>query len=123
LQLFGSQPVDAILLEYHLGPQDASVIASEIKQLRPDVPIVMLAEPEELPASSRNVVDVLVSKSAPPHFVWAAVHFALSMKPCVNFRTRSRGTRGAESASKSRKSSRRPKTSSNRSAGCHEQIA
>ena len=52
LQLFGSQSVDAVVLEYHLGLLDGSVIASEMKQVRPNVPIVMLAEPEELPAGA-----------------------------------------------------------------------
>lgn len=79
LGVLGTRPVDAIVLEYNDGLCDGSAVASEIKQLRPNIPIVMLAEPEELPVSSRHAVDVLVSKSDPPYFVWAAVHFALIM--------------------------------------------
>jgi CheY-like chemotaxis protein len=81
LQLFRSRPVDAIVLEYNLGLLDGSVIASEIKQIRPNVPIVMVAEHAELPAGALQSVDVLVSTSDPPHFLWAAVHFLLTVKP------------------------------------------
>lgn len=73
-------PVDAIVLEYYnQGLFDGSAIACEIRQVRPNIPIVMLAEPEEI-VCSRHLADILVSKSDPPHFVWAAVHFALSMR-------------------------------------------
>src|SRR6266852_2224556 len=43
--------------------------------------IVMLAEHAELPAGALQAVDVLVSTSDPPHFLWAAVHFLLTVKP------------------------------------------
>ena len=81
LRLFRSRPVDAIVLEYNLGLLDGSVIASEIKQIQPMIPIVMLAEHAELPDSALQAVDVLVSTSDPPHFLWAAVHFLLTVKP------------------------------------------
>jgi DNA-binding NarL/FixJ family response regulator len=80
LGLFGSQPVDAVVLEYNLGLLDGSVIASEIKQVRPNMPVVMLAEPTELPAGALQAVDALVPRSDPPHFLWAAVHFALNVR-------------------------------------------
>lgn len=86
LQLFESQPVDAIVLEYNLGRVDASVFASEIKQLRPNIPIVMLAERAELPEAALESVDALVSTSDPPYFLWAAVHFALSVSRSPNYR-------------------------------------
>jgi CheY-like chemotaxis protein len=81
LQLFRSQSVDAIVIEYNQGHLDGAVVAAEIKQLRPDVPIVMLAEHAELPAGALNSVDVVVPKSDGPHHLWAAVHFVLNMKP------------------------------------------
>lgn len=39
LRLFMSRAVDAIVLEYHLGLLNGAVIAAEIKQVRPEVPI------------------------------------------------------------------------------------
>src|SRR5450432_2638853 len=81
LRLFRSQPVDAIVLEYNLGLLDGSVVASEIRQVQPKIPIVMLAEHSDLPEDALQSVDVLVSTSDPPHFLWAAVHFLLTVKP------------------------------------------
>jgi CheY-like chemotaxis protein len=81
LRLFVSRPVDAIVLEYYLGLLDGSVIASEIKRVRPEIPIVMLADSLELPDGALNSVDALVTKSDGNHFLWATVHFVLNVKP------------------------------------------
>jgi DNA-binding NtrC family response regulator len=75
-----SRSVDAIVIEYPLGLLDGSVIAAEIKQVQPKLPIIMLANHAELPEGALKSVDILVSKSDPPHFLWAAVHFVLNVK-------------------------------------------
>jgi len=59
---------------------DGSVIAAEIKQVRPKLPIIMLADHAELPDGALKSVDVPVSTSDPPYFLWAAVHFVLNVK-------------------------------------------
>jgi len=123
LGVFGAHVVDAVVLEYNLGLVDGSVVAAEIKQVMPDMPIVMLAEPEELPAGALQAVDALVPRSDPPHFLWAAVHFALSMRQGVNVRTASMTTQVAGRESKSRRSSRRLKTYSSQTACYNQQIS
>jgi DNA-binding response OmpR family regulator len=81
LRLFMSQPVDAVVLEYHLGLLDGATIADEIKQVRPEVPIVMLADHTELPSHALKSVDAFVDKSDGPHFLLATVHFVLNVRP------------------------------------------
>jgi DNA-binding response OmpR family regulator len=81
LRLFMSRPVDAIVLDYQLGLLDGGVVATEIKKVKPQVPIVMLAEDVELPADALKSVDALVAKSDGPHFLLATVHFVLNVKP------------------------------------------
>lgn len=81
LRLFMSRPVDAIVLEYHLGLLDGSVIAAEIKQIRPKAPIVMLADHLELPDGSLTPVDALVARSDGPHFLLATVRSVLNVNP------------------------------------------
>jgi DNA-binding response OmpR family regulator len=81
LRLFASQPVDAIVLEYHLGLLDGTLVANEIKRLRPMIPIVMLADNLELPDGALNSVDALVTRSDGAHFLCATVHFVLSVTP------------------------------------------
>ncbi len=81
LRLLLSRPVDAIVLEYHLGLLDGAVVAAEIKRVKPELPIVMLADHLELPEGALKSVDALVTKSDGAHFLWATIHFVLSVKP------------------------------------------
>lgn len=57
------------------------VTAAEIKQVRPKVPIVMLADHPELPDGALKSADALAAKSDGPHFLLAAVRFVLNVKP------------------------------------------
>jgi len=81
LRLFRSRPVDAIVLEYHLGLVDGAAVANEIKQVRPEVPIVMLTDDLEFPDGVLQSVDAIVTKADGAHFLWATVHFVLNVKP------------------------------------------
>ena len=81
LQLFMLRPVDAIVIEYHLGILDGVVVAAEIKRVNPQVPIVMLAERADLPDDAFKSVDALVTKSDGAHLLLATIHFVLSVKP------------------------------------------
>jgi DNA-binding response OmpR family regulator len=78
LRLLMSRPVDAVVVEYYLGLLDGAVVADEIRRVRPQIPIVMVADPAELPHEALKSVDTLVDKSAGAHFLWAAVHFLLT---------------------------------------------
>ena len=81
LRLFMSRPVDAIVLDYHLGLLNGAVVAAEIKQIKPQVPIVMLIDSLELPEGALKSADALVTKSDGAHFLLATVHSVLSVKP------------------------------------------
>jgi CheY-like chemotaxis protein len=78
LRLFMSRPVDAVVIEYHLGLLDGAVVASEIKQVRPQVPIVMVCDNLELPEDALKSVDAVVVRSDGHHFLMATIHFVLS---------------------------------------------
>jgi CheY-like chemotaxis protein len=81
LRLLMTRPVDAIVLEHHLGVLNGAVVAAEIKKVKPQLPIVMLADDLELPEGTLKSVDALVTRSDGPHFLWATVHFVLNVKP------------------------------------------
>jgi len=81
LRLFMSRPVDAVVLDYQLGVLDGGVVAAEIKKVKPQVPIVMLAEDVELPDDALKSVDALVAKSDGPHFLLATVRSVLNGRP------------------------------------------
>jgi CheY-like chemotaxis protein len=80
LRLLMSRPVDAVVLEYYLGLLNGAVVADEIRRVRPHLPIVMVADPLELPGGPPKSVDTLVHKSDGAHLLWAAVHFLLTTK-------------------------------------------
>jgi CheY-like chemotaxis protein len=73
LRLLMSRPVDAIVLEYHLGLLDGAIVAAEIRKARPQLPIVMLADYLELPEGALKSVDALVTKSDGAHFLSATI--------------------------------------------------
>jgi response regulator RpfG family c-di-GMP phosphodiesterase len=81
LRLFMSRPVDAVVLEYHLGLLDGAAVADEIKHVRPEVPVVMLADHLDLPDGALKSVDAIVAKSDGVHFLLATVHFVMNIKP------------------------------------------
>lgn len=81
LRLLMSQPVDAIVLEYHLGLLDGAVVAAEIRKAKPQLPIVMLADHLDLPEGALKSVDALVTKADGAHFLWQTVNFVLNVKP------------------------------------------
>jgi len=80
LRLLMTRPVDAIVLEYHLGLLDGAAIATEIKKAKPKLPIVLLADHIELPDGALKSVDAIVTKADGAHFLWATVHFMLNVK-------------------------------------------
>jgi DNA-binding response OmpR family regulator len=110
LRLLMSRPVDAIVLEHHLGLMDGAVVASEIKKMKPELPIVMVADHLDLPDGALKSIDALVTKCDGAHFLWATVHFVLNIKPtqrttgklraqlAAQVRPRGRSGEGASSA-------------------------
>ncbi len=92
LRLFMSRHVDAVVLEYHL---DGAAIADEIKHVRPEIPIVMLVDHVELPASALTSVDALVVTSDGLHFLLATVHFILNVKLAQRQESRARSQTSA----------------------------
>ena len=87
LRLLVSKPVDAVILEYHLGLLDGAAVADEIKQVKPRLPIVMLAESLELPEGALKSVDALVTNCDGPSFLLEAIYTVLQAKDRQHFDT------------------------------------
>src|ERR1700739_168852 len=62
LRLLMTRPVDAIVLEYHLGLLDGAVVAAKIKKVKPQLPIVMLTDHLELPEGGVKPGDALLNQ-------------------------------------------------------------
>ena len=53
---------DAILLDYHMPEMNGHQLASQIRRLRPDTPVVMFSG-SDIPEETRRLVDAVVPKS------------------------------------------------------------
>jgi CheY-like chemotaxis protein len=80
LRLFMSRPVDAIVLDYHLGLLDGGVVAAEIKKVKPQVPIVMVAQDLDLPFSALRSVDAVVARRDGPDLLLATIRSVLDVR-------------------------------------------
>lgn len=56
---------DAVLLDYHMPEMNGHQLASEIRRLRPDTPVVMFSG-SEIPEETRQLVDAVVPKTDYP---------------------------------------------------------
>jgi CheY-like chemotaxis protein len=66
ISLFAALPVDAVVLDYQMPGINGSVIAAEMKRLKPNVPILLLSAYGPLPERKLKFVDRFLSKSQPP---------------------------------------------------------
>src|SRR5271165_6688670 len=83
LRLFMTRPVDAIVLEYHLGFLDGGVVAATIKKVRPQVPIVMVLDNLDVPDEAFKSVDMVVAKFDGDQFLVSAVQSVLGERPAL----------------------------------------
>lgn len=66
ISLFAALPIDAVVLDYQMPGINGSVIAAEMKRLKPNVPILLLSAYGPLPERKLKFVDRFLSKSQPP---------------------------------------------------------
>ena len=66
LQIAAVCVVDAVIVDYHMPEMNGHEVATEMKRLRPQVPIVMVSSDDEIPEHALNMVDAFVSKNEAP---------------------------------------------------------
>ena len=55
--------VAAVVVDYHMPEMNGHELATEIKRLKPQIPIVMVSSEDAIPEPALNVVDAFVSKN------------------------------------------------------------
>jgi CheY-like chemotaxis protein len=80
LQLFASNPVDLVILDYHMPGMNGDVVAAHMKAGQSDVPIALLSADEGLPESALKSVDAFVSKSESPANLLQIVEHLLDLR-------------------------------------------
>jgi len=66
LELFASNTIDVVVLDYQMPGLTGDEVAAEMKRLNPDIPIVMLSAFVSLPHAALETVDAFVTKGEHP---------------------------------------------------------
>jgi CheY-like chemotaxis protein len=73
LVLSSSESLDLVILDYSMPTMNGDVVAERIKELRPDLPILMLSAYVDLPSETLALVDKSITKGEPPRVLLEAV--------------------------------------------------
>src|SRR5882724_1492363 len=78
LEVFASNAIDAVILDYEMPEMNGELVASEMKRTNPEIPILMLSGWVSPPESALQRVDEFVAKGDPVEFMLLAVQQVLS---------------------------------------------
>jgi len=66
LALFSRQPIDAVVLDYYLPAVDGGRVATAMRLIKPDVPIILFSVQWNLPEDTGTVADAVLGKGQHP---------------------------------------------------------
>ncbi len=78
LEIFASNVIDAVILDYQMPEMNGELVAAEMRRTKPRVPILMLSGWVSVPESAFQLVDGYLAKGDPVEFMLLAVHQVLS---------------------------------------------
>jgi len=73
LQIFGVNPVDAVVLDYSMPELNGSTVSALMKQIKPNVPIILFTGSPGVPDSIHKTVDHHVLKGGEPSELLAKI--------------------------------------------------
>ncbi|RSL15439.1 response regulator receiver domain-containing protein [Edaphobacter aggregans] len=62
LDLFASEPVEAVILDYSMPGMHGGEVAARMRQVKPEIPILLLSAYIGLPAEVTSLVDLYMTK-------------------------------------------------------------
>jgi CheY-like chemotaxis protein len=80
IQLFRSQPFDAIILDYWMSGMNGVSVARELKRLNASIPIIILSAYASLPDEALGVADVWILKGGAPESLLTSVREVLETR-------------------------------------------
>jgi len=81
LELFRSNSVDAVVLDYQMPGMNGDVVAAKMKRVKSHVPIMLLSAYGPLPDAKLKAVDTFLSKSQPPNILLSTLQGLLDNQP------------------------------------------
>ncbi len=65
LSVLRSRPVDAVILDYQMPGMNGGEVAAAMKQIKPEIPVMVLSALPYLPADAPKCIDAFVTKGEP----------------------------------------------------------
>ena len=78
MEIFSAMPVRAVVLDYAMPGLDGMRVAEVMKQVKPDVPIIMLSGYPEPPEGYAARVEAYIVKSEGPDVLLSTIHQLLA---------------------------------------------
>lgn len=66
LAIFSRKTIDAVVLDYYLPDVDGARVATAMRLIKPDVPIILFSVQWSLPEDTRNIADAVLGKGQHP---------------------------------------------------------
>jgi CheY-like chemotaxis protein len=73
LVLFSSEDPELVILDYSMPGMNGGIVAEKMKELRSDLPIIMLSAYVDLPSETVALVDKSIRKGEPPPVLLGAI--------------------------------------------------
>ncbi len=70
IELFATQPVDAVVLDYAMPGMHGGEVAKQMRKAKPGVPILLLSAYVGLPEDVSSLVDIYMTKAKEPRRCW-----------------------------------------------------
>ena len=80
LQTFLSHSVDLVLLDYHMPGMNGDMVATSMKDSKPDVPVALFSSDHRLPTADFEAIDCVISKSEPTNSLLEKVDYLISLR-------------------------------------------
>ena len=79
IELFTAHPIDAVVLDYAMPGMNGAEVATRLRELRPEVPILLLSAYLGLPNEVTSLVDVYMTKGEGAPMLLKKLHVMLTL--------------------------------------------
>jgi CheY-like chemotaxis protein len=79
IELFARHPIDAVVLDYAMPGMNGAEVALRLRELRPEVPILLLSAYLGLPHEVTSLVDVYMTKGEGAPMLLKKLHVMLTL--------------------------------------------
>lgn len=79
IELFARHPIDAVVLDYAMPGMNGAEVAARLREMRPEVPILLLSAYVGLPTEVTSLVDVYMTKGEGAPMLLKKLHVMLTL--------------------------------------------